>query len=89
LFLGRTAILGYEEDGGFENNSRTSFPCREGGGRGEKTACQLYAGLNRKVLQEIGDPLERRLTLWREVLNQSLWNRVAGISPPTFQDKRP
>jgi hypothetical protein len=35
-----------------------------GGGHGEKASCQFYAGLGRKVLQEIGDPLERRLTLW-------------------------
>jgi hypothetical protein len=37
--LGRTAILGYEGDYGFEESSRTILPCWEEGGRGEKTAC--------------------------------------------------
>jgi hypothetical protein len=64
FFLGRTNKLGHEEDNGFENNSLASFHCWEGGGRGEKTACQLYAGLCGKVLEEVVDPLERRLTLW-------------------------
>jgi hypothetical protein len=40
-------MLGYEEDYGFEDSSWTSFTGREGGGRGEKTACQLNAGLSR------------------------------------------
>jgi hypothetical protein len=30
-----TAILNYEEDDGFEDSSLASFPCWEGGGRGE------------------------------------------------------
>jgi hypothetical protein len=66
--LVHTAILVCEQDDGFEDSSRASFPCWEGGGRGEKTAFQLYAGrLSKKVLQEIGDPLKRRLTLWGRV----------------------
>jgi hypothetical protein len=64
---GCTAILSYEQNDGFEDSLRASFPCKEEGGRGEKTVCQLYAGLGRKFLQEIGDPLERRLTLWWDV----------------------
>jgi hypothetical protein len=41
-----------------------SFPVWEGGGRGEKTGCQLNAGFIVKVLEEIGDPLEWRLIPW-------------------------
>jgi hypothetical protein len=39
--LGHTTILGYEKDASFKDSSRASFPYWEGGGRGEKTACQL------------------------------------------------
>jgi hypothetical protein len=46
-----------------EDNSRASFPCWEGGGRWEKTECQLCAGLCKKVLHEICYHLERWLTL--------------------------
>jgi hypothetical protein len=31
---------------------------------GEKMAYQLYSGQSGKVLEEVGDSLERRLTLW-------------------------
>jgi hypothetical protein len=62
--LGRTAILGYEEDCGFEDRSRASFHSWEGGGGGEKMGYQLYAGLSGNVLEEVGDPFERRLALW-------------------------
>jgi hypothetical protein len=58
-------MLVYEEDYGFEDISRTSHLGSERGGRGEKTTCQLNAGLIGKVLEEIGDPVEWRLTLGR------------------------
>jgi hypothetical protein len=56
--LGHTAILGYEEDDGSEDSSQASFRCWERGGRGEKTARQLCAGLSREILQEITNPPE-------------------------------
>jgi hypothetical protein len=58
VFLGRTAILGCEEDDGFEDSSRAIFRCWERGGRGEMTACQLYAGHSGKVFEEVGDYFE-------------------------------
>jgi hypothetical protein len=39
------------------------LPVQKGVSSGEKTACQLYAGLLEKVPQEIGDPLGWELTL--------------------------
>jgi hypothetical protein len=35
--LGRSVILSYEQDDGFEESSRPSFPCWKGGGRGVST----------------------------------------------------
>lgn len=61
--LGSPVVLGYEEDHGFEEGSLTSNPCSKGRGRGEKTTCQLEAGLDAKILQDIRYPLERGLTL--------------------------
>jgi hypothetical protein len=43
--------------------------------------------MSMKVLQEIGDPLERKLC-GRKVMNESVCNGVAGIPPPTLHDKR-
>jgi hypothetical protein len=56
--LGRAAMLSQEKNNGLEDGSGASVPCREGSGRGEQTACQLYAGRCRKVVEEVGDPLE-------------------------------
>jgi hypothetical protein len=36
----------------------SEIPLLGGGGRADKT-CKIHAGLGRKALQEIGDPLER------------------------------
>jgi hypothetical protein len=58
----------------FEKSSRTSFFVWEGGGRGEKTACHLNAGLSVKVLKEVGDPPKWRLTLW----GRGCWDSLFG-----------
>jgi hypothetical protein len=56
--LGRAAMLSQEKNNGFEDGSRASVTYREGRGRGEQTACQLYAGRGGKVVEEVGDPHE-------------------------------
>jgi hypothetical protein len=63
LVIGLTAILGQEERSS-EYSLRVSVACREGEGGGYKTACQLYASLGRKILQEDRNPW-RGDTLWR------------------------
>jgi hypothetical protein len=57
-------MLSQEKNNRFEDGSRASDACREGRGRGEQTACQLYACRGVKVVEEVGDPLEWCLTLW-------------------------
>jgi hypothetical protein len=46
--------LGYEEDDGFEETARASFPYWQGGGRGEKAARQL----GREILQKVSNPFD-------------------------------
>jgi hypothetical protein len=52
-------MLSYEQDDGFEGISRVSFPIWREKDVERKVACQHYAGLSGKVLEEIGDPLQR------------------------------
>jgi hypothetical protein len=49
---------------GFGDRSQTSLRGWKGERLGETAASQLHAGLIRKVLEEIGDPFEWRLTMW-------------------------
>jgi hypothetical protein len=56
-------MLSQGKDDGFEDGSRASLRCWEGWGRGEQTACQLYAGRSGKVVEEVDDPLEWWLSL--------------------------
>jgi hypothetical protein len=67
-----TAMFSYQEDDGFVDSLRVNFPCLEGGGCGQKTACQPYACLDRGILQETSNPLELRLTMLRVMCSVSL-----------------
>ena len=58
-FLGHAALFGCKWDKGFEERSRITFPCRQGGRR-EKTIDDEIWGLPRKFPDSIG----RWLTEW-------------------------
>jgi hypothetical protein len=48
----------------------------------------MATGLGEKLLQEIRDPLQRRVTVWVEGCRVSVSNWVIGNPPPTLRDKR-
>lgn len=70
-FLGHAALFGCKWDKGFEERSRITFPCRQGGRR-EKTIDDEIWGLPRKFPDSIG----RWLTVGLKVPSQPAWERV-------------
>lgn len=55
---------------------------------GQKTTCELYAGVNVKVLQAIGSPKEGKETLWVKGVELVCMGLLVGNPPPTVRDKR-
>ena len=68
VFLGCTAILGHEENGGLQDSPRAGCPCGEGGDGREEPTGQLHTRFDREVIEEIRYFLEwggGRLWVWR------------------------
>jgi len=83
--LGRAVILGYEEYNNFEDCLWAGFSCWECWSYYEMTACQLYTGHAREVVEEISNSLQR----WQPWLGGNWWVSLKRMRPLGLRHIRP